>query len=222
MPDVTEKLLYLLLGWLLGVLGSIFFDRFQRLRHRGEFTQGALTEARALKFKMAIIAYRMRSYQGPLEDDFIAWVRPILEGYDGPDKDPNITEAVRKLATMTPEQRRALHGAVCKPSVSPKPATYSLPFLESQMSNLPLCPSDFQLRLLLMKEQLDYFNQESRFFMGQYEKTFDPSIIGSNRDAVLANIEEACERLAQRARWITDAISELENASKTGFRREAS
>ena len=205
-----ENLIFLLIGWMLGLVGSIVFDLYQRRKRKGDFMAVVLTELRALRYKMALLSFRMRAYTGNLEDVFLRWFQPIADEYNGPDKDPMAIDLFREFSSMSPEERKAYYASFRQPNSFPKPVAYNMPFIDAGISNLALCPTDFQLRILEIKEQLHFYNEQVKFILGQFEKTFDPSIIGANRKAILTNLDNGIEKLINRAKWIADNIKELD------------
>jgi hypothetical protein len=201
--------LYLLLGWLLGLLSPILAERIQKPYKRKELIKSLLSEFNDLQFKMALAAYRLRSHLATVDHKFLAKLEPIFDHYDGPDKDPQATESFKKLKDLPEDQLRDLHVKTRRPGRGIHLAKQSLPFLSSQVHALSICPIDFQQTILMLKAQLDYFNDEVDVITSYFNKTFDPSITGENRVAVLANLEEGYGKLAQRAENIVMFISDL-------------
>ena len=210
MSEEINNLAYLFLGWLFGLLGSLAFYQVQRAQAKRDFMASALGELSATKLKLAITALQLQMHLGPVEDEFINWVGPIIKGYDGPDKDPKSEEEFANLANMSREQRRALFEHGKTPGKGPRPIQCNLPFLRGQISSLALCPRDFQLRIIQILEHLDFFNQDAQFVAGQLDMTFDRSLAGQNRERVEANVRDGYLKLARRARWAVDSVTSLE------------
>jgi len=204
-----RELAYLLLGWLLGVLSPVISERVLVRYRRNEFIRTAIQELQDLQFRMALLAYRVRSYLTTVDAEFAAWLQPILESYDGPEKDPRAIEGFRKLAGMKDEDRKAVQAALRRPGQSPRLIPFELGYLPQQSSLLSNYPADFQRRVGEISSQLRILNAQADFTMRMFEKTFDPAIVEANRAVVLANLEEGYAKVAARAQIIATAIGEL-------------
>jgi len=207
-----KELGILLLGWLLGTLSPHLSERIQRGYRRDELVEALLTEARGVQFRTALAAWRLRQHLLKVDSEFVRWLQPILDAYEGPDKDPNAIEAFRKLLERTDAQLKAIDGALRRPGVSPRLVAFATPFLTSQVAAISICSLDFQRRILDLSNQLSLYNEEVRQTMDMLDKTFDPGIIDANREAVLANLEKGYEKLARRTEGIARQVTELINA----------
>ncbi len=157
---------------------------------------------------MALLAYQLNHYLGHLEDSLFNWILPILDNYEVPEKDHKAIMAYHTLAKIPLNQRLALRRKSLKPGKGPKPVTYSLYLLDSNLSNVSLFSSNYQNQVFRIKEQLDVFNQQVHFSLEQFDKTWDPTL---SRDAVEKSLDESYEILADRAKWVVEAIDDLES-----------
>ena len=199
--------IYILLGWLLGLLSPGIAERIRRKYRKTELIACVLGELRELQYTMAWVAHMLRAHLGLVTDKFLDWVEPLMRDYDGPDAIPNIAEAMAKVRAM-PKECRSMHLALRKPNRGLDLKEYSIPFLEAMAGEISICPLDFQRRVWRIKGQLDLFNQQVLSLRALFAKTFDPSITGNNREAVISNLNEGYEQLASRAQLIADAVSE--------------
>jgi hypothetical protein len=86
---------------------------------------------------------------------------------------------------------------------------FTAPLLTAHLNEILESPIAFQSAILKVKAKIDLFNQAVAYMDKQERRTFDPSITGSNREAVMANIEQGFTDLEKRARTIADAISRI-------------
>ena len=205
-----ENLIFMIAGGILGFIGSVGFYYLQRCQKRKDFKKGALNECRILKFRIALFAWKIHGYIGNLEDAIFNWILPILDNYEGPEKDDKAIQAFHKLTKLSPSERAAAHYANQAAGAMPRAITYSMYFLDNNLSIMSLCPADYQNRLLSVKNHLDFYNQETCFLQDQFNKTFQRD---TDHDAIVNNLGYAFKNLARRAKWIVDAINDLESIS---------
>ncbi len=202
------NLVYLIVGWLLGLLGPVAFYYLQRRQTKIDLKKGILNECRTLKFRSALLAYKINHYLGYLGDELFKWLSPALDGSEAPEKDPKTMVAFHALAKLTVEERLKMRKDLMKENTGPRAVTYSLYILDSNLSNISLFSADHQKKVFCVKEHLDVFNQQVQFANAQFDKTWDPTI---SRDAVEKSLDESYQFLANRAKWIVEAIDDLES-----------
>jgi hypothetical protein len=208
-----KELGILLLGWFLGVLSPAISERIQRSYRRDELVQALLTEARGVQFRIALGAWRLRQHLLTVDGKFVRWLQPILDDYEGPDKDPIAIEAFRRLLDRSDDELKRNDAALRRPGISPRLVALATPFLTSQIAAISICSLDFQRRILDLGNQLSLYNEEVRQQTDMIDKTFDPGIVGANREAVLTNLEKGYEKLARRTEGIAKQVSELISAN---------
>lgn len=197
------ELLYLLLGWALGLLSPVIVERILRIYSRNEFMEAVVTELRDVRLRLVLTAYRCRSHLGTVDDRFADWVQPIMETYQGhPEMEPRAFEAFRNIKALPEANRRAFHLSRRLPGVSPRLSKFALEFLANQIGQISKCPLEFQVRLGSVRAQLEFYNDQVEFVTRMYDLTFDQAITGENRDAVLGNLERGYEKVADRAELV--------------------
>jgi hypothetical protein len=202
-------LLLSLLQWLLGLLGPNLTDKIQRPRRRLDLMNGIHAELDHHRYVLAALAYKLQSFMAEVDHDFINWILPILENYSGPDAEPALAVSYRKLLSLTNDQIRAIHIAMHKPGSAVGLKTYALPFLDSQVPSLGICEADYQRRVLQIKSHQELMNQDIEFARATLGQTFDPSITGANREAVVQNLEKSYRTIARKARELASEITAL-------------
>lgn len=204
-----ENLLPLMLGWLLGLLSPGIAERIRRRHRQRDIIRSVLGELSELQYTLALVASKLRSHLAQETDDFLDWLIPIAEAYDGPAKRPALAGNLRKLRAFPEGARRDAALATPDDGVGVGLPQYHLPFVESQSSEIAVCPIEFQRRVFRIKSQLDIFNQRIDYVRSQYEKTFDATIVDASREAVESNLTRGYEDLATQAEAIARAIGEI-------------
>jgi hypothetical protein len=202
------ELVSLALGWLLGLLSLPIGDAIRRRYERRQLIAALKAELVELRYTMALVADNMRSTTGTRDDAFLGWLESTVVAYTGADPEqPKFLAALRllkkQLAGATPPKRTAATSGL-------NLKTYDLPFLDSQVHRLSICPMAFQQQVLQIKAQLDLFNSETDFLMRQFELTFNPSLDAGNRSIVQTNLQSGYARLGRSAINIADLVARLD------------
>src|SRR4051812_12596346 len=79
----VEKLLYLLLGWILGLIGPFIGDALKASRRKREVAEAIRIELEELRYRMAAASLMMITKQGRLDKKFLNWVLPVFQNYGG-------------------------------------------------------------------------------------------------------------------------------------------
>jgi hypothetical protein len=205
-----DKFLWLLLGWLLGMLSPGIAARISRKHRQAEVVAAAFGELQELQYMMGVVAYRIRGHLADVSDTFLDWLIPVVKEYDGPEADPKLPGILEESRReLTEEQRRQIHLQLRRPGAGLGLKEYSLPLVVAMTTELSICPLPFQRGALRTVNQLDRYNQHVTYVRSQFEKTFDPGITGENRQAVLSNLDRGYTELAEMAQRIADSIATI-------------
>ena len=203
------SILYLILGWLSGIISPGIVERIRRAHRRRDLVRSILSELTSLQYMMAVVAYRLRSKLATVTDEFLDWFAPIVAHYDGPEKPKGQEDRLAESRTISEQQRREIDLQIQREGRGLALKQYSLPFLQSVSNELPICSLDFQRRVLHVIGRLDLFNQHVSFLQAQYMKTFE--VPDSSYEAVTTNLSEGYSRLAEDAEDIANTIAEIES-----------
>ncbi len=141
-------ILYLVLGWLIGIISPGIAEQIRRDHRRRGLVRSILSELNDLQYMMANVAYVMRGKLATVTDEFLDWYAPIVAHYDGPDKPKGQEEALAKSRKISEQQRREIDLHIHGEGRGLALKQYSLPFLQSVSNELPICSLDFQRRVL--------------------------------------------------------------------------
>ncbi len=207
------SILYLVLGWLIGIISPGIVERIRREHRRRDLVRSILSELTSLQFLMALVAHVMRGKLATVTDEFLDWLTPIVARYDGPEKPKGLEKRLAESRKISEQQRGVMDlyiGSSKGRGVALK--QYSLPFLQSVSNELPIFSLDFQRRVLHVKARLDVFNQHTSFLQAQFNKTFE--VTGSDYDSVIKNLSKGYSQLAEFAEDIANAIAEIQSLSR--------
>jgi hypothetical protein len=200
-----DQLLYLFLGWCLGLLGPIIIDRIRRDYRVAELMRAIVLELHELQYRMALATYFMRKRLGIMPDDWLAWLESIVRSYTGPEPHAGILEAIVAFRSHSPEERRQALLIEHDPTRGLSLKEYTVPLLSAHVADISLFPVPFQVAALRVKGHLDMFNQHVRYLQGQFEKTFNAA--DQNYDTIRSNLDNGYQELGEIAKRIADAVS---------------
>lgn len=204
-----QSLLLVLFGWLLGLLAPAIQDRIRQKYRAGELRQAIKVELDELRYTMALFAFLMWRHLAPLTDDQLVWLESVVRNYSGPAANPETLDAISSLRKMSERDRRQVFIQSQKPFTAPYPKEYAAPFLAAHVGDLSVLPVPFQAAALRIKGQVDILNQHVLLVQKRHDKTFDSSLSQESREAILSDLKNGYEQLAEMAKRIADAISSL-------------
>jgi len=214
-----HELIYLILGWLLGLLGPGITERIRRRYRQRDVVASIVNEMVELEYTLAAVSWKMRLKREDLTDDYLAWLQPIVDGYSGPEKSPGLADALRTIRKGTDTERRQAAKLLQDNTRGLSLKRYQVPFISAQAAEVSLCPLDFQRRVYRVMARLDLFNQEGTFLQGQFDRTFDVSIVGANRESVERDLKEGYANLARSSEGVAKAIGDIRSHYGTSVKQ---
>jgi hypothetical protein len=210
----TEAFLTILLGWLFGLLTPGIAERIRRPYRRRDLVRSVVDELLGLQYTMAMVALRIRARRAEVSDAFLEEILPIIEGYQGPDRDPGLIEGIRRSRESPEADRVAMHQAIRKPNVGLYLPQYEIPLFVTQIADLTICGLAFQRSVLHIRFHLDLYNQHGSYVQSMVEKTFGKPT-QNDLAALIANQEQSCQEAGTRAETIMRAITNLQQRYPT-------
>jgi hypothetical protein len=203
---------YVILGWLLGLLSPQIVELIQRSYRRRKIRESLFLEMEGLRRKLAATVFQVYDPRGMIDRPFLLWLKPTIGSFRTRRSimDPqalSFQQSVEGTLALSDAEIRALY-----PTKQPLTGhltlkKYTAPFLDSQITSLPLFSPEFQRLALLIHSSLAAINQEIETAWFNYTKTFDTT--GNNYAIVLGNMNQASLDLAQICRDTCDDITDL-------------
>ncbi len=215
MDSELNRFLWVVLGWLFGLLSPGIAERIRRKHRRAEVMTAARSELRELQYMIGAVANRIRGHLGDVSNSFLDWLIPIVRDYHGPEADPallGILEGSRR--DLTDDQRRQIHLGMSRRGSALGLKDYSLPLISSMGAEISICPLEFQRGILRIMGQLDRYNQNAANLRSMFDKTFDPGLSDENRGLVISNLNRGYKELAEMCERITDSIAAVAPTSE--------
>jgi hypothetical protein len=206
MSDTFEKLAFLALGWLLGLLGPIIVEAIKRRRENTLGRVAILTELTGLAGILATAAYGAHMSLGTADRKFLEWLKSTLEQLA---TTPKLMEFIPRLRTQLSWTDEELRAAAQYTSDDPGKGVmlqyYPVPLLDARVSALWSFDSSFQRQLLEIRRNVaildDVVDRSRKYFDLTFTKLED-----GNYQLVSENLTQTYALYAERAVAIVDQI----------------
>lgn len=204
-----ENLLFLLLGWLLGLCGPLITYILKRPYLKRQLRRSLFIELRDLRFKLAHVVFVIASHNLTLDRQLVEWLKPIFHS----DKDAYQSvlkgESLEFMSSLGDAQLREFLRSMPSAGDSLTFKKYRLPFLTANISSLSLFTPEFQRLALDVLSQLEIMHEHIDLTQFSYEKTFDTSLSEDNLHAVHQNLRHTYVVISEQSRRLCDTIGLL-------------
>jgi len=201
-----NELLFLLFGWLLGLLSPGIVDSIKQKRINNEIKDAIIAEMNDLEYRLMLFSFRLFIHVGNVKQEFLKWALSVFDKYSGPFENKKMNEIVKHWSDFNDEQLAQRFRAKKR---GLRISKIYVPFTLSKVNSLSYFPINFQKNILSILSQLTMLNEDIAFSLSDFEKTFIPEIPDTILENVLTNIGEGYERMGERARSITKIIQEI-------------
>lgn len=209
--DTLDKVLFLLLGWLLATLSPIIADAIRRKRDSKEIKGALLAELGELKYRMALGSYYAQKRFGTIDRTFLQWLRGVVATYSGPSPKESILTFIDMQLSMSEQALSVfLAGEQADGNSGLTLKKYAVPLLDARLVVLTWLPTPVQVLLLEVRTHLRMLDDEIDQARYYFQLTFDPKVIGDNRQSVTQNLENGYRQYGDRARIVAETIAKLE------------
>lgn len=208
--DTIEKVLFLLLGWALGLLAPVIVDAIKRKKEMAQTRIALLDELHEVKYRLALSAYFTETRFGVVDRTYLTWLRTVVSEYKGQKPKDSILSLIdTKLALPDEQLDLVAKSELAQPEGGLALKKYVVPLLDSRISSLWFFDGGFQRLLLEVRNELNLLNEEvdqARYYFGL---TFT-KLEGDNYARVNSNLTNCYRQMAERAKIAANKIGELE------------
>jgi hypothetical protein len=206
---LLEKLVILVVGWLLGLLGPAVVDAIRRKRENQLGRQALLSELRELGSTLALAAYGIRMDQGSVDRRFLEWLKLDLERFASSDEMQNHVPKLRSFLALADSDLVQLNARIAMPSQKATMLQHlSAPLLDSRVSALWSFETSFQRQQLEVKHHLSLLDDLVERSRKYFDLTFS-QLDSDNRRLVRENLLQATDEYARRAELVVGKIRRL-------------
>ena len=202
-----EQFIYIIFGWLLGLLAPSIVERIRRLYRTNDLIDAINAELHEHTYLMAIVAYQLNKYSGKLTDEFLDWFESIVTNYKGEEPSKSIEEIIPLLREIPQAKRYDEFHPNGDDGKGVGLMEYNLPLLNIHLNEIALLPIKSQTSLLRILKKQGLYNQRVVFLKQQLEKTFSP-LSDTNHEIVLKTLKAGYLDLAKDSKKIAELASQ--------------
>lgn len=207
--DTIEKLLFLALGWLLGMLGPVVTDAIKKRRENIQVRVALAAELREVSYKLALANYLINIHFGTVDRSYLEWLRSVTLHYKG----PSFTESTQPSIEMQLRLPEAQLANLVKAQAAERGTNIvtqkvTVPLLDARVSSLWYLENRVQILLLDIRSNINLMNElvdQARYYSGL---TFG-KLEGENYNLVVGNLDGCHRQYAERAKRVVTKIQEL-------------
>src|SRR5262245_16662104 len=100
--------LYIVLGWILGLLSPPLADLIQKPYRRKKVRESLFIEMEELSRRLAANTYLIYDQQGRIDREFLDWIKPVMGSYKRRHSKKPLAEQTDQLLALTDDQIRML------------------------------------------------------------------------------------------------------------------
>jgi len=214
---MDEKLLYLVIGWVLGLFGPIITTFIQRIYQRDDIKRGIINELKEVHVRMALLVFNLSKKDGSCSKALLTWLRPFIKEYDDTHPDVTLTQMIDKMLGYKEEDIAAAITIMRDNPQQPSYfKSYKLHFLDAHIQSLSIFNIDFQRKIIEIKNRISLLNEEIELFQFYFAKTFDNNVSAENHKIIVKNIDDNARNVKNQLIRIIKDISNLISDGKRG------
>lgn len=207
---MKQELIILLIGWLLGLLSVPFVSRIEKFYKRNDLKNVLLTELKYLAVRSAVSRHLIQTHLGTSNQDELGWLKVVLERY----KDycaTDILESVEKALLLGNGQYDswAIYFGALSEGKYLGLKSFSLPFVESNLSNLWVFEDSFQAGILSVRERVQMLNEEIELSKHFSDLTFNPDVMATNAQIINDNQKKSYKLIGEQCKMIVELIDKI-------------
>lgn len=206
-----EKLQFVALGWLLGLLGPLIVDAIRRRRENALGQAAIYAELRDVAHKLAVAAHYIHMHMGTVDRPHLEWLKRHLEGHSGLVPLDNLLSSIHLQLSWPDEQLAAyVQATAAAGDKSVSLQKYPVPMLDSRVSAMWSFDTDVQRRLLDVRTRVELLNDIVDRSRKYTDMTFT-KLEGENYRLVVENINQCNSLYAESAKRIAGQVQELKH-----------
>jgi hypothetical protein len=208
--DTLEKIAFLFLGWLLGLLAPVIVNAINTRRENKLGREAIKTELASLKIKLVIAYDTIEEHQGTMTRQGLEWITNQLSTASVDTEAHSVSEALKKLLDAPDDQLNQYFSS--KKSPAGKSLTlqkYATPLLDARVSALWSFDTASQRTLLEIRSALDITSEivdRARHFANL---TFQ-KLENGNHALAVENVEGCYTQYALQAKRIVALIARFD------------
>lgn len=209
--DAIEKLVFLFLGWLLGLLAPIIVEAIKQRRENKKGQIAIISELRELGCMLSIAAYGVRINQGKADRKFLEWLKDDLEKHASSNEFKLFIPSLEKQLLYSDKDLEKLGILYPEEGKGTMLQHYPAVLLDARVSALWSFDTSFQRNLLSIRQSLvlldDLVDRSRKYFDLTFTK-----LEGDNHHIVSENHKQSCFIYAERAQKTVTMIRDFDQS----------
>jgi len=204
-----NNIIYITIGWLLGVLSQIIVSVNAKYRKRQDVKTLLFSELRDIAFRLSAGCYTIQAHFGIENKETLTWLKSKHIKY-GDESSRKTIEAIERMLKYTDEQIQK--GAIllkANEGIGLSLKKFAFSSADSIIESLSLFNSEFQRDIIEIKFQINALNQEIENAEYYHRLTFVPSNMETNAEAIKGNIKAIYMRVVDMSKQIVMKIEEV-------------
>ena len=204
------QLLYIGFGWLLGLLSPLIVDHFKSKKQTKEFLETTHVELRDLRYRLAISSFLLELSHGHLTVEFVKWIKPIIDNYEGDEPKEHIKKWIAKSIKDDQETLdKWMEVTRAKEGVGAGLKKFQPSYLLSNLDEISKLSPTLQRRFHEFFNHLHYLNEEIQEVRARAIMTFDASMTEQNYKILTTEIKTKYVLIAKACRRVADKIEAI-------------
>jgi hypothetical protein len=211
------KILYLLIGWVLGLFSPIFVDWIRRPQTRKDLKKAFFAELNELRLRLVYASHLFTIRSGVYDREFITWVQSHIKECTETElsvihpKLKEMSDRFEKVLEAEDEEIAQLGKAIKSQSEGTglAPKKYALPLITANIASLTLFKSEFQVMIFEIISRTDTLNQEIENAQFYFENTFNTNLEEENQKIVRDNLDQCYRNIARQTQLLADNIKRV-------------
>lgn len=206
-----EQTIFIILGWLLGVLSPSLTDRISHHYKKDALQRIIISELKDLKKRLAFIPFLVNPKYGTLNKELVVWTKEQTQdcvGFEFNDtlkknfaklnfkNDADLTQLINLYNSVSQDDEPAFHFKKLETSV-----------IDSNFMNIGILDSEFITKVLEIKFQINALNQEIQSVDEHLKMTFDSNITNNNHQIIKMIIKNKNLLISKKAIYIVEKIN---------------
>ena len=198
-----EQILYILFGWLLGLLSPTIVDKINAKYTKKQYFKAVCAELHDLQYRIAVVCFLLGQRFGKIDKEFLLWIQPIIKDYKGNEPNDSVATLINSMLNMEENEFNNMIAHMrSEPNYGLGLKTFTASFLESNIGLISKLPLELQSKIHEFRNRLNTLNQEILSATESLKMTFDSSISDDNHKRLIddlvtkyAHIQGMCQRV---------------------------
>lgn len=186
-------LLFLILGWLLGILSPLILNKIKKKYHKEDLKQAIFSELKEIRTHLVILVFLLSEKNGTFCKKLLSWIVPYLEEDKENLLTQNMLPNIEKLEKRGEDEllEAAEYIKLIQSNQDLTLRQFNTHFIDTAISEITVLKLNFQRKLCEIKRDIDILNEEIAEIKWMSKQTFNSSISQINYRIIQSNLKDA-------------------------------